>query len=138
MAQALEFTGHIEEAITAYRRAIKIEWGRPRVLRRLALLLATHPESRYRDGVEAMRLMVQARQSSSPDSPAILDTLAAVFAENGLFERAVAASELALKQARNMNVPQEQWESLLQRLELYRQNHPYRRDPTLAPTSNGR
>jgi tetratricopeptide (TPR) repeat protein len=71
----------------------------PRMVDELAWLLATYPDSKSRDGTEAVRLAERACDLTERRIPALLDTLAAACAEAGDFPRAVAAGEEALRKA---------------------------------------
>jgi tetratricopeptide (TPR) repeat protein len=71
----------------------------PRMLDELAWLLATYPDSKSRDGSEAVRLAERACVLTERGIPALLDTLAAAYGEAGDFPRAISAVEEALKHA---------------------------------------
>jgi len=71
----------------------------PRMLDELAWLLATYPDSKSRNGTEAVRLAERACVLTERRIPALLDTLAAAYAEAGDFPRAISAAEEALKRA---------------------------------------
>jgi tetratricopeptide (TPR) repeat protein len=71
----------------------------PRMLDEIAWLLATYPDSKSRDGNEAVRLAERACELTDRRVPAFLDTLAAAYAEAGDFSRGVAAGEEALRRA---------------------------------------
>jgi hypothetical protein len=71
----------------------------PRMLDELAWLLATHPDSNLRDGAEAVRLAERACILTDRRVPAFLATLAAAYAENRDFSRAVSIGEEALRTA---------------------------------------
>jgi tetratricopeptide (TPR) repeat protein len=73
----------------------------PRMLDELAWLLATYPDSKSRDGTEAVRLAEHACDLTERKIPALLDTLAAAYAESGDFPRAISAAEEALNRARS-------------------------------------
>ncbi len=73
----------------------------PRMLDELAWLLATNPDSQVRDGAEAVRLAEHACDLTERKIPALLDTLAAAYAEVGDFPRAISAAEEALNRARS-------------------------------------
>jgi 4-amino-4-deoxy-L-arabinose transferase-like glycosyltransferase len=73
----------------------------PRMLDELAWLLATNPDSQVRDGAEAVRLAEHACDLTERKIPALLDTLAAAYAEAGDFSRAISAAEEALNRARS-------------------------------------
>jgi tetratricopeptide (TPR) repeat protein len=73
----------------------------PRMLDELAWLLATYPDSKSRDGTEAVRLADRACVLTERRIPVLLDTLGAAYAEVGDFPRAISAVEEALKRARS-------------------------------------
>ncbi len=100
----------------------------PRMLDELAWLLATHPDSKSRDGTEAVRLAERACDVTQRKIPALLDTLAAAYAEAGDFPQAISAAEEALNRARASgdNDAVRLSESILASL---RENLPYRQEP---------
>jgi tetratricopeptide (TPR) repeat protein len=100
----------------------------PRMLDELAWLLATYPDSKSRDGTEAVRLAEHACDLTERKIPALLDTLAAAYAEAGDFPRATSAAEEALNRARSSgdNDAVKLSESILGSL---RDNLPYRQEP---------
>ena len=100
----------------------------PRMLDELAWLLATYPDSKARDGTEALRLAERACALTERRIPALLDTLAAACAEAGEFPRAINVAEEALKsaQATGDNDAVKLSENILGRL---RENRPYREEP---------
>ena len=73
----------------------------PRMLDELAWLFATYPDSNSRDGTEAVRLANRACLLTERRIPALLDTLAAAYAEAGDFPRAINTAEEALNHARS-------------------------------------
>src|SRR5438874_5798295 len=102
----------------------------PRMLDELAWLLATYPDSKSRDGTEAVRLAKHACELTEHKIPALLDTLAAAYAEAGDFPQAISAAEEALGHARSSgdNAAAKLSESILASL---RENLPYRQEPEL-------
>jgi tetratricopeptide (TPR) repeat protein len=100
----------------------------PRMLDEIAWLLATYPDSKSRDGTEAVRLAEHACDLTERKIPALLDTLAAAYAEAGDFPRAIAAAEEALNRARSSgdNDAVKLSENILASL---RENVPYREEP---------
>jgi tetratricopeptide (TPR) repeat protein len=67
----------------------------------LAWLLATYPDSKSRDGTEAVSLAERACALTGRRIPALLDTLAVAYAEAGDFARAISTIEEALNLARS-------------------------------------
>jgi tetratricopeptide (TPR) repeat protein len=100
----------------------------PRMLDELAWLLATYPDSKSRDGTEAVGLAEHACDLTERRIPSLLDTLAAAYAETGDFPRAIIAAEEALNRARSSgdNDAVKLSESILASL---RDNLPYRQEP---------
>jgi tetratricopeptide (TPR) repeat protein len=100
----------------------------PRMLDELAWLLATYPDSQSRDGTEAVRLAEHACDITERRIPALLDTLAAAYAEAGDFPRAISVAEEALNRARGSgdNDAVKLTESILASL---RYDLPYRQEP---------
>jgi tetratricopeptide (TPR) repeat protein len=96
LANALRQQGRTEEAIQEYEAALKY---RPQFLlaqNNLAWILATAADSRLRNGNKAVELAEQAVVATKGNDPIFLHTLAAAYAENGEFEKAVAAAQDAL------------------------------------------
>jgi tetratricopeptide (TPR) repeat protein len=100
----------------------------PRMLDELAWLLATYPDSKSRDGTEAVRLAERACDLTERRIPALLDTLAAAYAEAGDFPRAISVAEEALNRARGSgdNDAVKLTENILASL---RYSLPYRQEP---------
>jgi protein O-mannosyl-transferase len=100
----------------------------PRMLDELAWLLATYPDSKSRDGTEAVRLAEHACDLTERKIPALLDTLAAAYAEAGDFARAISTAEETLNRARASGDDDavKLSESILVSL---RENLPYRQEP---------
>ncbi len=89
----------------------------------IAWILATAADAEIRDGEEALRLAQQALESGA--DPVIIDTLAAAYAEVGLFEKAVREQRRAIDMARSageLDVVADREG----RLKLYRNGRPYR------------
>jgi len=100
----------------------------PRMLDELAWLFATYPDSKSRDGTEAVRLAERACDLTGRRISALLDTLAAAYAETGDFPRAISVAEEALNRARGSgdNDAVKLTESILTSL---RHDLPYRQEP---------
>ena len=100
----------------------------PRMLDELAWLLATYPDSKSRDGTEAVQLAERACALTDRRIPALLDTLAAAYAEAGDFSRAMSTIEEALNLARSSGdsdaIKLSEWI-----LASLRANLPYRAEP---------
>jgi tetratricopeptide (TPR) repeat protein len=100
----------------------------PRMLDELAWLLGTYPDSKSRDGTEAVRLAERACLLTERRIPALLDTLAAAYAEAGDLPRAISAAEEALERARSSG--DSDAIKLSERILVsLRENLPYRAEP---------
>jgi len=124
LAEALMNTGQFGRAIEHYRRAIELAPDDVAPLNGLAQIRAVAPDDEFRDGPQAVRLARRACELSK-DSPLLLDTLAAAYAENGQFEQAVTtareAEDLAQKTGQRKLA-----EDIGKRLRLYLGNKPFR------------
>ena len=122
---ALQTQRNFKAAITEYQRALELD---PRHLPAhisLAWLLATCPDNSLRNGEQAVELAQQARMLAGTESPQLLDTLAAAYAEAGRFPEAVATAEHAL----NLNATKNDEplaETIQSRLKLYEAGSPLR------------
>jgi hypothetical protein len=90
-----------------------------------AWLLATNPNASVRNGPEAVELAQRAVKLSEGREPAILDTLAAAYAEAGQFDKAVETAIEAHRLAEAAG-QRHQARAIEMRLELYRSHKPYR------------
>jgi tetratricopeptide (TPR) repeat protein len=117
--------GRPQEAIAHYEAVLRIQPANLQTLNNLAWVLATSPRASVRDGARALELARQAGRLSEGRNPAVLETLAAAFAEAGKFAEAVAtvrsALELAAAQA---NAPLA--EELRAQIKLYEAGSPFR------------
>jgi tetratricopeptide (TPR) repeat protein len=66
-----------------------------------ALVLAAHPDKSLRNGPEAVRLAEAACQRTGFQAPALLQALAAAYAETGDFRRAAEVARTAMQRAGN-------------------------------------
>ncbi|PYJ45609.1 MAG: hypothetical protein DME85_13045, partial [Verrucomicrobia bacterium] len=91
--------GRPSEAIAHWQNALAINPDSVDSLNNLAWTLATFPETWIRNGDQALALAKRANQLSGDNSPAILRTLAAAYAENGRFTEARIIAERGLQLA---------------------------------------
>lgn len=111
-------------AVADFQEAIRLDPNGEDALKTyngLAWMRATCREARFRDGPEAIKLATQACEATGWQSAAIVDTLAAAYAEQGDFASAVRwqtrAIELADERLKGELTP---------RLALYKEEKPYR------------
>jgi len=130
LAKALLDSGRVAEAVVQYREMLQFDPASQSTAaiesrQRLAWILATHPEDEARNGAEAVALAeVLCRQSNDQDWIA-LDTLAAAYAENEQYDKAVDAARRAAELCRaveDLKVVDE----VKRRLDLYQRRLPYR------------
>jgi len=99
MAMVLRFMGNGRDAIAHYRTALQLNARSVTALQGLAWVLATNPDSKLRNGTEAVGLATQATESEGASDPIVWDTLAAAYAEIGQFEEAVKTANKAINLA---------------------------------------
>jgi tetratricopeptide (TPR) repeat protein len=125
LASAYEDLGKGAEALAHWQKAREIDPGSVSAILGAAWLLATTPDGSLRNGSEALSLAESASDLAAADNPDVLDTLAAAYAENGQFARAVALAQQALDLAEKRGNSKMESE-VRNRLVLYRAGKPYR------------
>ena len=115
-------SGRASEAAGHYRRALTLrpDWAPP--LNELAWMLATNPNASARDPHEAVSLAEQAAASTSRRDPVPLDVLAAAYAADGQFDRAIDTAREAMTLAA---VRAAAAAEIRDRLTLYERGRPY-------------
>lgn len=117
------YKGQYDMAISDFNKAIELYPKDDTHYNNLAWILATCPDAKYRNGVEALKL---ANKAVEIKSVAInLDTLAAAYAEMGNFEDAIKILEQAIYQLKK-NGEEEKLTELMERLNYYKDNEPWR------------
>lgn len=126
-----------------YERAMEYD-DRVYASRHYAWWLAVYPDARFRDGARAQLLMEAVMEDRDEKDRAVtLDTLAAVHAENGLFEEAEKIQARAVEKLglEIENYPDfEKWHEAFEcRLKYYRAGRPWRvslkESPFIVPES---
>ncbi len=124
LGTALLQKGKTAETISEWRQAARLQPDRAELVNQLAWMLATANDASVRDGREAVALARHAVELSGGRQPAILDTLAAAYAEAGQFSDALSTA----RQARNMAAEQHNpalAESIRARILLYEAKTPF-------------
>ena len=121
---ALRLKEKADEAMACCQKALQTQIDSPAALNNLAWLLATCPDARLRDGVQAIRYAERACELTHFGATALVGTLAAAYAEAGRFEEAVATAEKACALATAAG-DQELLKKNQELLELYRVHQPY-------------
>ena len=97
LARALVMRNQLAEAIYRYRRTLEIEPDRVGALLDLAWIIATAPNVELRVPAEGVRLAERAVRLTNGANATALDTLAAAYASDGQFDRAIPTAERGLK-----------------------------------------
>jgi tetratricopeptide (TPR) repeat protein len=119
--------GRVEEAVRHWIESVRLEPGGVMALAGVAWQKATSPNPDERDGAEAVMLAELANDIAGMREPALLDVLAAAYAETWQFTKAEAAAERAITLAQERN-DSAQVAALRQRLALYRAREPFHTD----------
>lgn len=119
--------GKYERVVDCYKEAIRIGCNRAEMINDLAWLLATHWDVKVRDPKEAVRFAEKACELKEYKDPGMLDTLAAAYAANGQFLRAVEIAEKAFELSR-LPGHKELRSQIQERLKLYRTGKSYIED----------
>jgi tetratricopeptide (TPR) repeat protein len=104
------------------------ERGNAEALNDLAWRLATSSDAKLRNGSNAVVYAERACAATSRTNVSYLDTLAATYAEEGQFAKAISTQNEAIALSQSV----EEKAGLASRLKLYENNYPYRDDGELA------
>lgn len=120
--------GQYRSAYLDYARVVELSPRDVLACNNLAWLLATCPEARFRDGKEAVEYATKACELTGWKNPMYFDTLAAAYAEDGQFDKAVSWQEKALADPAEMEkaVGKEELEKARGRLQLFKERKPFR------------
>jgi peroxiredoxin len=88
--------GQVDEALESYAGALAADGDNIAALNNLAWQRAAHPDESVRNAAEAIRCAEKAAALTNHQEPAVLDTLAAAYAQAGRFDQAVATAGKAL------------------------------------------
>lgn len=114
-------TGANDKAIADYNEVLRLDPKHAEASEKLAWLMATSTDSKYRDGERAVQLATTACELTDWKDAYYIDTLAAAYAEAGNFEKAVEFQQQAVSLA-----PPEAKADYRDRLALYKSGEPYR------------
>ena len=108
-----------------YQADLKKEPDRLDVINNLAWLLATSPDDGIRDGLEAIKLAERAYSTGEGvNNPRILDTLAAAYAADGSYDKAISIAKMSMQLAMSLG-EQELVEEIMKQVSCYEANKPY-------------
>jgi tetratricopeptide (TPR) repeat protein len=126
--------GRIREGVEEWQKVLAIQPDNGNAMSNLAWVFATSPEDSLRDGAQAVQLAEQALRISGGRIPVIFRTLAAAYAEKGMFAQAIQTAQRGIELANSQGNS-----GLATELEgnivLYRERQPLR-DPSLTNGSS--
>jgi len=112
------------KAVADFDTSIRIKPDRSYYIERLSWLLATCSDDNIRDGKRAVELAGKACALTDWENPLVIDILAAAYAENGQYDMAVVYETKVLEDEFMHDFGD--LDDIRKRLELYKQNKPYR------------
>ena len=125
LAVALAEKGETVDAIAHYEKAIEAPPDFFEALTNLAWIFASSSEANIRNGPKAVELAEKASRLTDDTSPVILRTLAAAYATNKSFDKAIETSRRALQTAQEQR-NSELAEIIRREMSLYEFGLPYR------------
>jgi tetratricopeptide (TPR) repeat protein len=96
---ALIQQGRIREGVEEWQKVLAIQPDNGNAMSNLAWVFATSPEDSLRDGAQAVQLAEQALRISGGRIPVIFRTLAAAYAEKGMFAQAIQTAQRGIELA---------------------------------------
>jgi len=132
LGRALTFSGQPAEGLKHLREALRINAGFFSARDDLAWFLATHPNEAVRDSNEAVTLAEKIRDMAGNRNARVLDILAAAYASNGQYDKAVEMAQEALTIAKRFHRSDDELVTDIQeRLRLYSMSLPYWEAPRM-------
>ena len=117
--------GRVNDALAHFQRAMEINPLNVEAHNNMALVLATFPETRVRNGAKAVELAERADHLTGNANASISATLAAAYAEAGRFPNVVTTAERALQLATDQGNTALA-EAIRAQITLYQSGFPYR------------
>ncbi len=121
-------TGNYNLALADFKKALKIDPEDSHAYQAMAWVYAACPKWDFRSGAKAVEFAKKALKLENKDTPEpiILATLAAAYAESGMFQIAVDTQKQAMAQVTGKAGFDISKEELVRRLKLYKNGEPYR------------
>jgi tetratricopeptide (TPR) repeat protein len=124
LALALAEKGETVDAIAHYEKAIEAQPDLVEALTNLAWIFASSSDINIRNGPKAVELAEKASRLTNNTSPIVLRTLAAAYATNKSFDKALETSQRALQSAQEQR-NSELAETIRHEMSLYKVGLPY-------------
>jgi len=124
LALALAEKGETVDAIAHYEKAIEAQPDLVEALTNLAWIFASSSEANIRNGPKAVELAGKASRLTGDTSPVVLRTLAAAYATNKSFDKAIETSRRALQFAQEQRNSQLA-DTIRHEMSLYEVGLPY-------------
>jgi len=124
LAVALAEKGDPVDAIAHYEKAIQAQPDLVEALTNLAWTFASSSDANIRNGPKAVELAEKASRLTNDTSPVVLRTLAAAYATNKSFDKAIETSRRALQSAEEQR-NSELAETIRREMSLYEVGTPY-------------
>jgi len=99
MGKALAAQGKFDQAVTYHRQALQLKGDYIESLMSMAWILATNPDPKIRNVIEAITLAERAAELTKYENAVVLNILATAYAEAGKFDQAITTAEKALARA---------------------------------------
>lgn len=115
------FLKDYEKAVVDFTEAIRLDPSNPVAYNSRAVLRASCPDDKFRDGAQAVADATKACELTEWTDPEALDTLAAAHAESGSFDKALEYAQKAVDLADEESKP-----DIQSRLDLYQHHKPFR------------
>jgi len=125
LALLLTTAGRVQDGVEHFRQAIKLKPDQPAPVNALAWILATNTDLAQAERTDAVWFAEKACELTKYEDPSALDTLAAAYASQGRFEKAIGTAQKAIELATAAGA-EKTASQIKQRLELYEEGQPYR------------
>jgi tetratricopeptide (TPR) repeat protein len=136
LGTALVQLGRVSEALAHFQRAREINPLNVEAQNNMALVLATFPERRVRNGTKAVELAERANHLTGNANASISATLAAAYAEAGQFPNAITTAERALQLATDQGNTALA-DAIRAQIRLYQSGFPYRYNSRPSMSDSG-
>jgi FOG: TPR repeat len=136
LGTALVQLGRVSDALAHFQRAMEIDPLNVEAQNNMALVLATFPERRVRNGTKAVELAERADHLTGNANASISATLAAAYAEAGQFHNAITTARRALQLATDQGNTALA-DAIRAQIRLYQSGFPYRYNSQPSISASG-